>query len=415
MKAAVIVDGYSGGLYLAPEFRSRGIACVHVQSDAGIWERLRPLFDFTPYEKNIEFVGDLEAVVEGLSGFEVLCVLPGTETGVELADRLADRLGVCSNGTQHSEARRDKFLMVDLCRKAGLLVADQIKASAAAPILEWYARGRYPKVVVKPHKSAGTEDVFLCENAIDIGRAVNTILSKQNILGLNNTDVVVQEYLSGTEYFLDSVSKDGRHHFTDIWRYRKRSINGRDFVYDKNELCDPKDANIVRLIQYTEKVLNALGVKYGPAHTEVIDTERGPALVEIGARLDGLTLPKVNEAAIGYSPVHVSVDCYVDADAFEKCSANPYPIRKHARTVYLTSYQDGILSAFPGREKLEGLESFFQLTMRWKEGAPAKKTINYFTAPGFVTLIHEDPAVVEKDYQTIRQWEDRKALFEFRV
>lgn len=34
--------------------------------------------------------------------------MPGAETGVELADRLAARYGTRSNGEQHTEARRNK-------------------------------------------------------------------------------------------------------------------------------------------------------------------------------------------------------------------------------------------------------------------------------------------------------------------
>ena len=43
--------------------------------------------------------------------FEVLAVIPGAETGVELADQLSHRLGVRSNGEEGSMARRNKYLM----------------------------------------------------------------------------------------------------------------------------------------------------------------------------------------------------------------------------------------------------------------------------------------------------------------
>ena len=43
--------------------------------------------------------------------FPVIAVIPGAETGVELADQLSDRLGLRSNGSVGSDARRNKYLM----------------------------------------------------------------------------------------------------------------------------------------------------------------------------------------------------------------------------------------------------------------------------------------------------------------
>ena len=51
--------------------------------------------------------------------------MPGAETGVELADRLAARYGTRSNGEQHTEARRNKYLMQETVRKAGLRAITQ--------------------------------------------------------------------------------------------------------------------------------------------------------------------------------------------------------------------------------------------------------------------------------------------------
>ena len=41
----------------------------------------------------------------------IIAVLPGAETGVELADVLAARLGTRSNGEELTVARRNKYLM----------------------------------------------------------------------------------------------------------------------------------------------------------------------------------------------------------------------------------------------------------------------------------------------------------------
>jgi len=43
--------------------------------------------------------------------FHIVALIPGAETGVELADRLSEKLGLRSNGEKGSEARRNKYVM----------------------------------------------------------------------------------------------------------------------------------------------------------------------------------------------------------------------------------------------------------------------------------------------------------------
>jgi len=216
---------------------------------------------------------------------------------------------------------------------------------------------------------------------------------------------VVQEFLEGPEYFVDTVSFAGTHLFTDIWKYKKRRINGHDFVYDCNDLCDWDDPIVMGIKHYTCGLLDALGVKYGPAHAEVIVTQQGPAIVEVGTRFDGLTLPEVNRKCVGYSPVDATIDVLIDSENFQKKLRSQTALNCNAKTVYLTSYRDGIFKSFPGEEKIRGLETFFQLQMRMKQGSTVSPTANYFTAPGFLTLVHPNKSAIEADYAKIREWE----------
>lgn len=57
-----------------------------------------------------------------------------------------------------------------------------------------------------------------------------------NGLGSINEGALVMEYLDGTEYVVDSVSRDGSHRICAIWEYDKRRVNGANFVYFGMEL-----------------------------------------------------------------------------------------------------------------------------------------------------------------------------------
>ncbi|MGE3680906.1 MAG: ATP-grasp domain-containing protein [Bdellovibrionales bacterium] len=404
-KYCVIVDGYSAGNLLAPEFQKRGVPCLHVQSTPEIWPIFVPSYRPSDYVAHLRYEGNLEPLVQKLKSYDLACVLPGTETGVELADQLSERLGLPGNGTSRSAARRNKYMMVEACREAGLPVARQFKSERASDLVNWYRESGLRKVVLKPLNSAGTDQVLICETDEEVLRAAESILGHHNMLGLMNEDVLIQEFLDGTEYFLDTVSLNGQHHFTDIWRYQKRSVNGSNCVYDRNILCASRGADEGILQDYVHAVLDALHVRFGPAHTEVMLGPDGPRLVEVGTRLDGLSVPTVNQAAVGYSPVELTVDAYLDRDAYKKTTSVPYPTLKHALTVYLTSYTEGVVESVPGEGKIKALDSYFQMRLRASPGSRIRLTTNYFTAPGFVSLLHKDPEVLERDYQKIRAWE----------
>ena len=51
--------------------------------------------------------------------------LTGAETGVELADRLSNRLGLRSNGEDLSLARRNKYIMGETVRASGVRAVKQ--------------------------------------------------------------------------------------------------------------------------------------------------------------------------------------------------------------------------------------------------------------------------------------------------
>ena len=65
------------------------------------------------------------------------------------------------------------------------------------------------KCVVKPNESAGTDSVFLCKSPEDVEKAYQKIDNHSNGLGHTNHGALCQEFLSGTEYVIDGVSRDG--------------------------------------------------------------------------------------------------------------------------------------------------------------------------------------------------------------
>ena len=165
-------------------------------------------------------------------------------------------------------------------------------------------------VVVKPIQSAGSDDVFKCCSEEEVRAAFEAIDQTVNGLGVVNEGALVQEFLDGPEFVVDSVSRDGVHKVTAIWEYDKRAVNGANFVYFGMHLVAGAGAVADALIVYSDAVLDALGIVNGPGHMEVKMTSTGPCLVEVGSRCHGGegTWMAIAEACVGYSQVGLA--CY---------------------------------------------------------------------------------------------------------
>ena len=93
--------------------------------------------------------------------------------------------------------------------------------------------------------------------------------------------------LKGKEYVVDSASCDGDHKNMAVWVYDKCSANSAAFVYFGIGPIDTDSLEVKLLINYTNLVLDALGIKNGASHAEVIMTASGPCLVEMNCHAYG--------------------------------------------------------------------------------------------------------------------------------
>lgn len=157
----VIVDAFAPARFFPPEFHEAGYACVRVQSTPEIPPAFAGSLGLTLYADNIVHTGDLEETARAAGAYEPVAVFAGSEFGVEFADRLSEAMGLPTNGTELSAARRDKFTMIETIKAAGVRGARQLLATSADELARWHTE-LGTRVVVKPLKSAGNDGVRFC-------------------------------------------------------------------------------------------------------------------------------------------------------------------------------------------------------------------------------------------------------------
>lgn len=407
----IVVDGYSSGNLIAPELKCLGFKCVHVQSSPKILDVFAGSFHRNDYEANIVFDGDFVKLVEELKRFKSVCVIPGAEIGVELSDRLCDALKTFGNDPKTSELRRNKYLMHQRLSEKGVPSIKQFLTEDYSQAVKWVNEECEWPVVVKPVNSAGTDSVFICNSKMEMERAFKKIFGASNKLGIPNQNVLVQEFLQGTEYVVDTLSSNGEHFVTDMWRYHKKSLDGRSFMYDCEELSYPEEQIRKQLQRYIFDVLSALEFRFGPSHCELILTKKGPILVETGARLNGGGAPVLISECTGRSLVSDMLDSYLAPERLKASLKEHRDLKKTGLYVHFISEEEGVLESLPMLDQIKQLKSFYRVKMNINPGDRIVKTCDLFTHPGHVELVHKDPKVLWNDYQFIRDVE-RSGFFQ---
>mmetsp|Transcript_139328 Transcript_139328/g.277874 ORF Transcript_139328/g.277874 Transcript_139328/m.277874 type:complete len:495 (-) Transcript_139328:6-1490(-) len=425
MPVVIVVDPFSSGAYMTSEILQSGqYDVVRVLSRSFPQAQL----DFVPPGLCLKYLATLQhdsdnpdepsawsrtfAALQKLDCMYV-AVIAGSEPGVNLTDAIAEHFQLPGNGSKLSPCRRDKFLMIDRLHECKVDAAHQLLVNASTPVTTLHQfmeeqRLRDPTgngwIVAKPLNSCGGDDVRLCCSIDDARRYQERVVGLHNQYGILNSAVVFQEFLVGTEYVVDTVSRAGNHKVVAVWEYDKRPMNGAPFVYFGQRLMQPVAPEFVPLCDYTCSVLDALGIRFGPCHVEVKLTAAGPRLVEVGARLHGVRaswVPLANEA-IGYDQISAGLSAYGLASGtdFDELPDRYKELKTHVFQVFLVSSCHGQLRSLPRLDEVRQLRSWHSDAIV-SPGALMKPTVDGWSSPGIVSLLHADPTVLLADYTKV--------------
>jgi biotin carboxylase len=360
----------------------------------------------TDFVDVIPFDGALDQVVSALSAYKPLFVVPGTESGVELADILCHQLcPELANDINLTRDRRHKGYMGQAIARHGLPHVQQICTNDFTDVENWINNGLVDMpLILKPPKSAGTDSVMICQNQAELKQHFHAMLNKTNKLQQPNDMMLVQEYLAGDEYVVDTFSYHGIHTVTNICKYHKIRTNYSPCVYDFMDFVPFTQAVYGEMIEYTFGVLDALGIKFGPAHSEIMMTANGPRLIETGARMHGGGHPKFCRLCTGDSQLDRMIKFYLDPQKSVEVSRF-YQLIQHLRVVFVVSRADGVIRNANILDGAKELKSYVTAHIVAKNSTWVNRTTDLFTILGFIVLSHEDEAVILRDYDTLKSLE----------
>lgn len=307
--SVLIVDPVSSGRLYPRVLQQYGIEPVLLDTEHALVSEFRT----APTPGAVDFAADLgnsyEALLRLCAERSVAYVVAGSEPGVELAERLrADIPGCPAGETVLPQRRWDKQYMFEALAAAGIptLTTRAVPAGHTAvpdgAVAELRA-GR--KLVVKPARGAASVGVRLVETPGQLAEAVAEITDRAGFFGGTSAALIQEMYPAPrVEYAVDTFSTPAGHEIVCVTVYDKWVSESGDFVYEKGRWLDHDEPIVRELAAYARRVLDALGMRIGPAHMEIMSGPPGPRLIDFGARAHGIGHPQHTHALTGNSQIH---------------------------------------------------------------------------------------------------------------
>ena len=373
-------------------------------------EEVKAEYDLIENEFDLIYEKDTyEETLEMVREYNPLLIVAGTEDGVILATRLANDLDLLCNPIENIDALTLKDEMQNKIAEKGIRSIKGKVVRSVEEAIEYYDEEGFEGVVVKPVYSAASVGVRLCSNREEMIEAVKEVFNLTGVYGNDLNELVIQERITGQEYVVNTVSCDGVHRVTMIWKYNKIKTAEGGNIYDYDETVNELGIGEAELVEYAYDVADALGVKYGPVHGEYMVDEKGPVLIEVNCRPHGGSLDRrFMDFISGQHETDSALDSYLNPEKFNLDRLKGYRLFAHGVVKTFIVPKNLIAQSSPMNSIGINLKSFFKTDLDSIQSPQTfSKTQDLETAGGAIYLAHEDPNQLQRDVDFLRDLEKR--------
>ncbi len=411
----VIVHCASTGVNYIDDIISRGYEPVIVKVDYAGTEEDKALTatqdkaDAKRFKniKVIPYDPDYQVILKQVRELSPKLILAGSEFGVELALHLSNDLGLPSNPEKLLRAMTHKDAMQDALKRYGIRYIRGKVVSTVDEAIEFYETLGSERAVIKRTRGFGTQGVTLCGSREEFMKTIKNELGQQSTMGAEQISVMVQERIEGQEYIVNTVTCQGEHYLTSMWKYHKVLLSNGTNAYSSMENITHMEIGYTAMVNYAFEVLNAIGIECGPVHAEFMIDEKGPVLIEINCRpMGGAFDRKFLEKLYGHHETDLILDSFLNPEAFRKVRQKVYdPIRKGCLKIFIFK-EDMKADAAPVVSLCQRLKSYHSSIFDRVGRDPfMKKTNNLETNGGYVYLVHDDERVLDRDKELLHRLE----------
>lgn len=263
----------------------------------------------------------------------------------EIAAEVGRALGVPTHSPETVRAVFDKHAMRRRLAEAGVDLTPSAVVRDADELREFAAEHGYP-CVVKPLRGTASTGVSVLRGAEEAEAAFARARGQDA-----STKVVVETFLPGVQYSVESFSELGEHVVVAITRKYSDPVSLVELGHVMPAPLDPQQEEAVRA--YVVRVLDALGVEFGPTHTEIVLTESGPRVIETHLRVGGDEIWNMVTDAVGVDLVEYQLRQCVGEKvlpAIREILDDPSRAPRHEAIWFASAPASGVLVEVSGAE-----------------------------------------------------------------
>ena len=415
MENIIVVDCISTGINFIADIINRGynpivlelkpsedIVDEYNQKIIHNYNQINEKFDMI-YEKDT-----YEETLEAVRKVNPVLIVPGCEEGVVLATKLSDDLNLLGNSVENIGAMTLKHEMHKRLAEKGLRYIRGKVIKSVDEAIEFYDDESLNGVVVKPIRSAGSCNVRICLNKQEMIDAIEELTGRKGYYGGNVQELLIQERIDGDEYIVNTVSSNGWHRVTLIWKYSKIKTSEGAMIYDTVETVNHLGISEAEMVEYAYNVADAIGIKYGPVHGEYMIDKDGPVLIEVNCRPCGGNMPaKFLDEISGQHETDSILDSYLKPARFYQKALQRYRLQGHGALKMFIVPEDIVAKSTPMVDISPNLKSYFKADFdeMAEEGIFYIKTQDLHSTCGVIYLVHKDNDVLQDDINFLRSLE----------
>jgi biotin carboxylase len=321
---------------------------------------------------------EVAAALHGADPFDA--VLSFDERRLELAARLGERLAIAHNPRGAVEQTRDKLAMRRAAQAHGLPTvrfAECAEPADAHAFLASLSPGA--GAVLKPSRGSGSRGVASVRRPADIDASWERCIDAEGL------PAIIEEYVDGAEYSVETITLDGVHRVVAITE--KLTTGAPAFVEVGHQLPARLQADAARAMEQTVLgLLDAVGHRWGPGHTEVmLSPTRGPVVIESHTRFGGDQIWEMVELVTGVRLAGATVAGLLGATG----PVSSPPIAAAAAIRYF-AHEHATVSGVSGVERAGALPGVVRVQLDIEPGAVLGPLRGSRGRQGYVIAVGDD-------------------------
>ena len=287
------------------------------QLEAVVWQ-------YDPFEDRVSSIERLMSSARYLD----IDVFPAVYEGaVEIVAHLSEELQLPNFSVKSAQASRNKYLGYKYFKESNVSVPKTMALELGKNTWTEVSKELGSPIIVKLTDSMNSQGVMKVsseETYLEAISELTKLIEQPDSLdysidrnrvayGRSDVSIIAQEYVSGTEFSVDLVFKNSK--FLNLGIFEKLPPFDHSFV-ESASMSPPalSEHDQEQLVELAKSAVSAIGANIGTAHVEIMKTDTGFSLIEVGLRSGGGFTTRCIELLYGINSFEALLNVLTDSD-----------------------------------------------------------------------------------------------------